>query len=562
MTGGRDRLAARLQQDAAEAQGRLHRNLARRISVPDQTVAAAPVPRRRLGAAGDSDSEGDSSSDDDSGSSSDDDEAAAARAASEAALASGIGTLPYGAGRFAPGHELTATALALSVDGATAFTVSKDGGILKWDVETMAATPLRRPGGDDAPAVEPEAADWVKRRAAGRLGARALYAAALSTDGRLLAVGGGDRRVHVFDALSGAHTASYPGHRDAITALAFREGSHTLYSAALDRTVKMWSLDDGAYGAPSPPPPHTHTFPPVSCFPRAPLAPRRPPLFFGQAACAPSQIQPSLISNSTHPALNNNTPPPTHTHTKHTNTTQHPPPAVDTLFGHQAEVYSLDSLRQERVVTCGHDHTCRVWKVAEESHLVFRAPHPSVGCCRYITATEWLSGDDNGSLQVWSQMKKKPVSVVKGAHMKPSARAAAAAAAAAANGGGGGGDAAAAAPAPPARGSWATANSEAAAWVQSVAVARGSDFAASGAGDGFIRLWAVEQSKHGGAGYLAPLGALPALGFVNGLAIERRGRFVAAAVGPETRLGRWGRVEGARSGLLVHRLDVAPEADD
>jgi ribosomal RNA-processing protein 9 len=140
---------------------------------------------------------------------------------------------------------------------------------------------------------------------------------------------------------------------------------------------------------------------------------------------------------------------------------------------------------------------------------------------------------------VWTQVKKKPVSIYRGAHScRPHAATPAA---------------------PPAKGSWATANSEAVGWVQSVAVARGSDLAASGAGDGAIRLWAVEQSKHGGAGFLRPVGDLPALGFVNGLAIERGGRFVAAAVGNETRLGRWGRVEGAGNGLLVHPLVVADE---
>jgi ribosomal RNA-processing protein 9 len=35
--------------------------------------------------------------------------------------------------------------------------------------------------------------------------------------------------------------------RDAITALSFREGTHTLFSASADRTVKLWSLDDRAY---------------------------------------------------------------------------------------------------------------------------------------------------------------------------------------------------------------------------------------------------------------------------------------------------------------------------
>lgn len=35
--------------------------------------------------------------------------------------------------------------------------------------------------------------------------------------------------------------------RDAVTCLAFKEGSHQLFSGSLDRTVKLWSLDDRAY---------------------------------------------------------------------------------------------------------------------------------------------------------------------------------------------------------------------------------------------------------------------------------------------------------------------------
>jgi hypothetical protein len=56
-------------------------------------------------------------------------------------------------------------------------------------------------------------------------------------------------QVHIFDALAGSHVASYPGHRDIISGLAFREGTHTLYSASFDRTIKIWSIDDGVYGA-------------------------------------------------------------------------------------------------------------------------------------------------------------------------------------------------------------------------------------------------------------------------------------------------------------------------
>ena len=51
----------------------------------------------------------------------------------------------------------------------------------------------------------------------------------------------------MFDGFSGKHVASYPGHRDTISGLAFREGTHELYSGSLDRGIKLWSLDDMAY---------------------------------------------------------------------------------------------------------------------------------------------------------------------------------------------------------------------------------------------------------------------------------------------------------------------------
>jgi ribosomal RNA-processing protein 9 len=144
-------------------------------------------------------------------------------------------------------------------------------------------------------------------------------------------------------------------------------------------------------------------------------------------------------------------------------------------------------------------------------------------------------------------MKKRPVYVYKGAHTKVPAAAAVAATAA-------GGEEQV-----PPDGSWAVAGSDTASWVQSVAVCRGSDLVASGAGDGAVKLWAVEQGK-GGAAALTSIGHLPATGFVNGLAVARSGRFVLAALGQEPRLGRWGRVATARSGLLLHQLELEEDS--
>ena len=41
--------------------------------------------------------------------------------------------------------------------------------------------------------------------------------------------------------------AGTSGHKDIVTGLAFRDGTHELFSCGADRAVKIWSLDDMAY---------------------------------------------------------------------------------------------------------------------------------------------------------------------------------------------------------------------------------------------------------------------------------------------------------------------------
>ena len=84
---------------------------------------------------------------------------------------------------------------------------------------------------------------------------------------------------------------------------------------------------------------------------------------------------------------------------------------------------------------------------------------------------------------------------------------------------------------------------------------RWNELQGSGAADGFVRLWQVKR----GAGVSRTLEAIdqvPAVGFVNALAIASSGRFVLGGLGQEPRLGRWGRVKNARCGLLLQPLSI------
>ncbi|EFN55906.1 hypothetical protein CHLNCDRAFT_22742 [Chlorella variabilis] len=398
-----DAVAGRLRDDALEGMGHLQRRLAHRLALP-------PLPR----------------------------------------VADYGGAAACG-GRLLRGHRLSVTAVALTADERTVFSVSKDGAILEHDVESGARQRFVASSAAGLGRVEQTGteADWVKRGPR-QSGAASLLAAAVSGDGRYLAVGGGDRKVHVWDARSRQYVRGFPGHKDAVTCLAFREGTHELYSGSLDRSIKLWSLDDMAY--------------------------------------------------------------------------------VDTLFGHQAEVLSVDALRAERCVSCGADRTCRVWKIPEESQLIFRGHCLTIECCRYIAGGAWATGAADGSLSLWSGTKKKPMFTMRRDGEE-------------AEGAG-------------------SVGGDAATWVGSVGVCRGSDLLASGAGDGVVRLWRVADAKGGSSKALEAVGGVPVRGFVNSLALGRSGRVLVAGVGQEPRMGRWLRDAAARNGVLIQPLQLDPEGGD
>ncbi|KAK9074638.1 hypothetical protein SSX86_007236 [Deinandra increscens subsp. villosa] len=217
---------------------------------------------------------------------------------------------------------------------------------------------------------------------------------------------------------------------------------------------------------------------------------------------------------------------------------------ITTLFGHQSDVLTIDCLRKERVLTVGRDRTMHLWKVPEESQLVFRAPASSLECCCFINNDEFLSGSDDGSVEHWSVLRKKPLHIMKNAHpllapntldVKP-------------NGdllNGSKGNQLYDVP--------EKLGTSASSWVSSVAVCRGSDLAASGAGNGVVRLWQIEDDAKG----VQPLFELPLAGYVNSLAFAKSGKFLVAGVGKEPRLGRWGSLPAARHGVALHPLQLS-----
>lgn len=198
---------------------------------------------------------------------------------------------------------------------------------------------------------------------------------------------------------------------------------------------------------------------------------------------------------------------------------------VESLFGHQAPVQALDCARGERPLSAGDDRTGRMWKLVEQTHLIFKGGHTAnIDCAALVNEDFFLTGAEDGAVGLFFSRKKKPALLMAEAHGLADA--------------------------------WPHTPH----WVSSVAAVRGTDLAATGSSDGHVRLWQVDCGAESGSRDLEEVGRVPVAGFVNSLAFADGGRVLVAGVGQEHRLGRWSRIKGAKNGVCFVRLPVESAA--
>ncbi|EGC38729.1 hypothetical protein DICPUDRAFT_93771 [Dictyostelium purpureum] len=191
---------------------------------------------------------------------------------------------------------------------------------------------------------------------------------------------------------------------------------------------------------------------------------------------------------------------------------------VDTRYGHQSPITAIDALTRERCITVSTDKTCRVWKIPEESQLIFRGHTHSVDCCALVSEEKFITGSQEGSIALWNVNKKNATFIKNNAHPNTDLP-----------------------------------------WITSVAAIPNSDIVASGSSDGVLRLWAIMGGEK-----LREINTIEVDGFINDMKFSRDCSFILAAIAQEHKLGRWKRVKTAKNSLLLIDLtsNIEEEEED
>jgi len=165
---------------------------------------------------------------------------------------------------------------------------------------------------------------------------------------------------------------------------------------------------------------------------------------------------------------------------------------ITTLFGHIHSITDIDCFHKERCLTSSLDKTVRLWKIPEQSQLVFSGATDAQDCVAFLTNEYWISGGQSGTLYLWNIKKKKPVKIIPQAH-----------------------------------GPNQTFS------ISSIASVPFSDIIATGSCSGFIKLWTWEKDE------LQPYKDIEVEGWINDLRFSSSGKYLIAAVGRDQKLGRW-----------------------
>ena len=273
--------------------------------------------------------------------------------------------------------EGKASALAFSADGSSLFVAAGDAGVSGVAYQFTVAD------------------GKLVRKFTGHTDA--LYALALSPDGKLLVTGGYDQRIKLWDLATGKEKTTLKGHNGCINGLSFRPDGKVLASASADRTIKLWDPVKGV---------RLDTF-------SQPLKEQFTVAFSADgktlvAGGADSRIRQWQISDKATEGSN---------------------PILETKFAHEGSVLRLVmSPDGKSLVSTSSDRTIKLWDPAHVAQrLQLEAQSDWASGVAWLSAGRIVAGRQDGTTAVYDTVTGKAVPLMAatpapGAKKKPAAK--------------------------------------------------------------------------------------------------------------------------------------------
>jgi WD40 repeat protein len=200
----------------------------------------------------------------------------------------------------------------------------------------------------------------------------AIYSAALSPDGKVLATGSYDQKIKLWDVATGVERQTLTGHNGAVLGLAFRPDGKILASASADRTIKLWDVGKGK---------RTDTLP-------QPLKEQYAVAFSADGrklygGGADSRIRIWQISESAAETTN---------------------PLLESRYAHEGTILRLIlSPNGQRLLSCSEDRSLKVWDTAGlKQRRVFDKQPDWISAAAFLADDRIAVGRMDGSLDIYN----------------------------------------------------------------------------------------------------------------------------------------------------------------
>jgi len=135
------------------------------------------------------------------------------------------------------GHTNWVDGLAFAADGHTLATASWDGIFKLWNISTLFDQ------GEDEQLITEITSGRPLQTLSDH--AERMNRVAWSPDGRIIASGGFEKTIRLWEVETGSYGSALLGHTNAVTGLAFTPDSHSLLSGSEDGTLRVWDIPSG-----------------------------------------------------------------------------------------------------------------------------------------------------------------------------------------------------------------------------------------------------------------------------------------------------------------------------